>query len=72
MQVRAKFICEEIDSNAVKFRAVTRDGENVDWSKWTPWGTIQMGISNPEALAAFEVGREYTVDFNQVEEPINV
>lgn len=63
MSVRAKFICRNIEEANVTLEAVIRDGENVDWSQWTPWGTIQMGITNEAALAQFEIGREYTVDF---------
>lgn len=74
MNVRAKFKCEEIKHNFepkpddvsanITFRAVYGDGkENKDWSKYTPWGELKMGITNPAAIAAFEQGKEYYLDF---------
>jgi len=74
MRVQAMFKCE---SKAVAtwdpaqwiitFRATNKsDGDNMDWSKWTPTGSISMTVTNPEAVAAFEVGSFYRLSFDAV------
>lgn len=40
---------------------------NEPWSKYTPSGRVELLIDNPEAFAAFEVGKDYFVDFTPVE-----
>ena len=72
MTVRAKVTCEGIKDNAVSFRTVyetdaQKNDENARFTKATPWGEIRLGIDNPTALAAFEVGKSYYVDFNLAE-----
>jgi hypothetical protein len=37
--------------------------ENKTWSKWTPNGECRMTITNAPAIDAFEVGKEYYLDF---------
>jgi len=63
---RAKFKCVEVTQTTtgrrVKLLTVTNDSpENKTFFKWTPSGTIDMGILNPEV--DFEVGEDYFVDF---------
>lgn len=36
---------------------------NEEWSKYTPCGTLEMTINNPEAFGVFEIGKEYYLDF---------
>lgn len=77
MPVRAKFRCTKkssstsaagygepkpVDTEEVTFQAVAGE-ENKEWSKWTPAGQLTMTINNPAALAQFEVGRDYFLDF---------
>ena len=73
MNVRAKFRVQEIKANAsyqtggkeqesVRLVAAT-DERNKSWSKWTPSGSIEMVISNPEALDQFKLGSFVYVDF---------
>jgi hypothetical protein len=47
--------------------AQTTDEDNVDWSKYTPSGQIEMQITNPEAFRQFEVGVDYTVEFRKAQ-----
>jgi hypothetical protein len=66
--VRAKFKVdsktETVNGKTVKLQVVAHDSpENKSYFKWTPNGTIEMGILNPEASEQFEVGKEYYVDF---------
>ena len=72
MTVRAKVTCEGIKDNAVTFRTVyepdaSKDAENARFTQATPWGEIRLGIDNPTALAQFQVGKYYYVDFNPAE-----
>lgn len=50
------------ESDSVKLNAVN-DEANKTWSKWTPSGSFDLSINNPEALKQFEVGQTYFVDF---------
>lgn len=78
MNVRAKFFVSEIKHLATPGSEQTaqvvlspvygsygdgKDEENKQWSKYTPCGKIEMTITNPAAVAAFEVGQPYFVDF---------
>jgi hypothetical protein len=74
MAVRAKFKVttithhEQHDPSAVyatvKLQAVSKaDADNKDWSKWTPSGSLEMGITNPDAISQFELGKAYYLDF---------
>lgn len=70
--VRAKFWVTEInhrhcrDSSEVNAEIKLEpvyDEDNKDWSKWTPSGSISMSVTNPGAIAQFELGKQYFVDF---------
>ncbi len=37
--------------------------ENKSWSRYTPNGECRMTITNPEAIDAFVLGKDYFVDF---------
>lgn len=80
--VRAKFRCtsktsrtsagsygepKPVDTEEVTLNAVSGE-ENKEWSKWTPSGELRMQITNPAALAQFEVGKDYFLDFSPAEE----
>jgi hypothetical protein len=76
--VRAKFVVtEKTDTHSasphgaanaehhyqqVRLTAVYGD-DNKSWSKWTPSGSIQLQISNPEAYDQLKLGQAYFVDF---------
>lgn len=75
MNVRCKMKCTEVLTGAsnhgagkqdfarVKLSAVAGE-ENKTWSKWTPGGTVELSINNPDAFAAFTIGETYFVDFS--------
>jgi hypothetical protein len=79
-QVRAKFRCIEKADRASQYGAPggataacvsfapVSGPENKPWSQYTPSGAIQMQIDNPAAVAAFEVGKDYFVDFSAAAE----
>ncbi|WP_052522484.1 hypothetical protein [Citrobacter amalonaticus] len=74
MTVRAKFVCSVVehvegsDSAIVCMKPVIDDSpENKTWSKYTPGGSLEMYISNPDAVREFTVGAEYLIDITQVE-----
>lgn len=47
--------------------AVTRGEDNKKWAAYTPSGGITMSIRNELALAVFDVGDEFYVDFTKIE-----
>lgn len=76
MNVQAKFFCSEIKHAAVPgsepFATIVLspvfgsygDGKvNETWAKYTPSGKIEMGITNPAAIDAFELGKAYLITF---------
>lgn len=77
--VRAKFHITSIElfsspsgSGTVKLTAGNdKEGDNIDWSKYTPSGSIQMMITNPDAfkvfMDAFNARKRFYVDFSEVE-----
>lgn len=73
MNVRAKFRCIEetrleSTNRRYKFMAVydTATPENQRFSTATPFGTLEIVVSNPQV--SFEVGKEYYLDFSQAGE----
>ena len=79
MTVRAKFFINSVElfssppgSGTVKLVASnTKEGDNKDWSQWTPAGSIQMTVTNPEAFKVFmdhfHSKQGFYVDFNPIE-----
>lgn len=77
--VRAKFVVESYETRksntrdpeseelrTVKLVAVTGESEeNKKFFRWTPNGTISMGVLNPEAWKQLELGKQYYVDFTE-------
>ena len=65
--VRAKFFVQEIAKTTyggrVRLQAVCRGEDNKEWASATPSGQIDMTIRNDIALAQFEPGDEFFVDF---------
>ncbi|WP_374653109.1 hypothetical protein [Dongia sp.] len=43
--------------------------EDVRFAKYTPNGRLEMQVDNPAALAAFEIGHVYYLDFSPVAAP---
>lgn len=39
--------------------------QNKTWAKYTPSGTIEMTIDNPDAFEAFQLGQAYLVKFEE-------
>lgn len=69
MTIRAKMNCFSVlktsGQEVVKLTAVTANSEeNKTYSKFTPSASVEMTITNPDALGFFEAGKEYTIDFN--------
>lgn len=43
------------------------DGEvNKSWAKYTPSGKLEMAVTNPAAIEAFELGKVYELTFEPV------
>lgn len=80
MRIIAKFYVAAVnpggtaeEPNAdITLRAVTNDTpENKTWSKWTPSGTLEMNVTNPDAIAQFKQGEEVflTLESAKPDEP---
>lgn len=67
--VRAKFKCTEKSDQVIKLDPVTYGSkENEEFFRYTPGGQISLyGITNQKATDAFEVGKEYYVDFTKAD-----
>ncbi len=70
MFVRTKFVVEEIKLTAnggtLTLIPVTNgSAENAKFFKYTPWGKVEVGTINREALNEFEPGVEFYVDFTR-------
>jgi hypothetical protein len=71
--IKAKFKCISISVNPgpdlamhVNLQAVTADSEeNKTFSKYTPYGNLDITITNPSAFGAFKPGAEYILDFTE-------
>lgn len=65
--VRAKFRVQSVihhdgEQRTIQLAAVSGK-ENESWSKWTPSGSLQMSITNPEAFSQFKPGDVFFLDF---------
>lgn len=66
--VVAKFQCGAVTDYGdggknINLYAATTGEENKTWAKYTPGGSINMSIDNPDASALFENGKYYRVTF---------
>lgn len=69
--IAAKFVCETVTlspgQETVALRPVYGDSEeNKTWSKYTPCGTLQMTITNPDVFGQIRPGDEFVVYLNKV------
>jgi hypothetical protein len=74
---RCKFECTDIkdtSSPGLPSASVTLQArycpevpDDVRFSKYTPWGEMKVGISNPDAIPMFEVGKQYHIDISLVQ-----
>lgn len=64
-KIVCKYQCYEVakqeNAELVKLRAVSGDA-NKPWSKWTPQGNFDALITNPDAMGAFEPGKQYLLE----------
>lgn len=78
MNVKARFRCTEIKNlltssptdvlATITMIPVYGDGKgNESWSKYTPSGKLEMNVTNPAAIAGFELGKTYELTFAPVE-----
>jgi len=71
--IRAKFVCNSavedgLDNEVVRMSAVTADTEeNKTWCKYTPAGSFEIYINNPDAKGKFVEGKEYFIDIHPAE-----
>ncbi len=73
IMVRAKFkvdeVAQTVNGGKVTLSPVTSGSpENEKFFKWTPYGKIEMGTINPDAISQFVPGKEFYLDFTPAEE----
>lgn len=76
-KIRCKFVCvsktpieHSLDNThkvAFEARYHPETPEDQRFTKATPWGTLDVAISNPTAIASLEVGKAYYLDLSPVE-----
>ena len=57
----AKYQQEEIEFTAVAGK------ENEPWSKYTPYGKLNVHVTNPAAFGTIKAGKDYYIDITPVE-----
>ena len=57
------------ESREIEFTVISRGDHAKEWSKYTPSGRTTLYVTNPAAIAQFEVGREYLITFEPYEKP---
>lgn len=79
--VRAKFFVRSVAQEASNAGSAAQCGtvilvpvygdspENKTWSQYTPQGEMKMTITNPKALAEFQPGQAFYIDFTPAEPP---
>ena len=72
MTICTKFRCLSVqpqaDGSQIKLQAVTGgSAENDQFFKYTPNGSIDMGVVNPDAAEYFESSAEYIVTFEKAQ-----
>jgi hypothetical protein len=76
MKIRAKFFCTSITDNgynkSASLQAVYgKEGENADFAKATPSGSLTIAIDkDTKAADFFEPQKSYWLVFEKVEEPV--
>lgn len=57
----------ELNQEILVMSPVTSNSEeNKSFSLYTPWGKLELGITNPNLIGTFNPGDEYLVEFNKV------
>ena len=63
-----KYVCESVtkleNAEVVKLRAVSCD-VNKPCSKWTPSGSFEATITNPDAFGKFTPGKSYLLNISE-------
>lgn len=73
-KIRAKFHCNSVTDNghnkSANLTAVYgKEGENADYSKYTPFGSLAITIDkDTKASEFFEPLKDYWLDFTRVQE----
>lgn len=68
-KLKVEYVMPSGNSEVLIMSPVTTGSEeNKSFAQWTPWGRLELGISNPNLLGTFKPGDEYIVDFTKVTE----
>jgi hypothetical protein len=74
-KARCKFRCDSVEPQGADTVKVTLGThydselakEDEAFSKYTPWGSMSFGVTNPALEGFFEPGKQYYVDIRPVE-----
>jgi hypothetical protein len=68
-KLKVEYILGSGDESEVLVMSPVTTGseENKSFAKWTPWGKLELGISNPNLVGKFKPGDEYFVEFTKAE-----
>ena len=74
MTTRCKFKCEEkteqINGYKICLKPVTHGSpENESFFKWTPYGSMDIGLLSTYVADMFNVGEDYYIDISSAKEP---
>lgn len=76
MSVKAKFYVSQIVKSVNPFVAITllpvtrKDGDNIDWSKFTPSGRVELNVSTETGAAQWfedRIGKDVAITFDDVD-----
>lgn len=66
-KLKVQYTTPSGEAEVLVMAPVTNDSEaNKSYSKYTPWGKLELSISNPDLIGTFQPGDEYIVDFTKV------
>lgn len=66
-RMKVDSILVSVYGREVKLSVVTTGGDddpNKSFAKYTPVGDLRLVITNPDAMDAFEAGKEYDITFS--------
>lgn len=74
-RTRCKFVCESAEKvgqqTTVRMRAQYESPNSVpedqQFTKYTPWGTLEFGVENPALDGFFQPGKAYYLDITPAE-----
>ena len=65
---KGNYDSKEAIGNRLKFQVVTKEKpENEVFATYTPYGTLEVVVLNPDLVGKFKTGKEYLFDITEAE-----